>query len=198
MSAGADAGRRGRILILVFDHHDLVPEICLSRWTGWRRALLHRLSLWAERATYRTADPVIATNESYRDIALRRGCVPPERVCVVRSGPSLSRFRAVAPRPEPKNGRPFLVAYLGVMGPNDGVEHLLQAIAHIVHTLQRRDVQFVLIGAGDLRDRLVAMSRDADRRRAMGQSARRRFETALAGEHQRPVLLALYRDLLGA
>src|SRR5512144_850714 len=56
----------------VFDHHDLVPEICRSRWTGWRRALLQRLAVWAERATYACADRVIATNESYRDVALRR------------------------------------------------------------------------------------------------------------------------------
>jgi glycosyltransferase involved in cell wall biosynthesis len=146
----------------VFDHHDLVPEICETRWTGRSRAILRRMCQWAERATFRTADRVIATNQSYREVAVTRGGVPAERVVVVRSAPSLSRFRPVPPRPELKNGRPFLVAYLGVMGPNDGLEYLLDAIAHIVHSRERTDIQFVLIGAGDLRAKLIARSTALD------------------------------------
>ncbi|HVO27705.1 MAG TPA: glycosyltransferase family 4 protein, partial [Candidatus Margulisiibacteriota bacterium] len=113
----------------------------------------------AEWATFRTADRVIATNQSYREIALRRGQMPPERVVVVRSGPRLNRFQALPPRPESKNGQPYLVGYLGVMGPNDGLDVLLKAAAHIVHDLQRTDVHFVLIGGGDLYAELVAMNR---------------------------------------
>lgn len=142
----------------VFDHHDLMPEICDSRWTGRKRTLLRWVCEWAERLTFRTADRVIATNESYRAIALTRGRVQPEHVAVVRSGPRLSRFRAVPPRPELKNGRPFLVAYLGVMGPNDGLECLLDVIAHIVRTRGRTDIHFVLIGDGDLRPKLMSMT----------------------------------------
>lgn len=144
----------------VFDHHDLVPEICETRWRGRKRRLLRRLCEWAERATFRTADRVIATNHSYREVALTRGKVPAERVVVVRSGPSRGRFRAVPPRPELKEGRPFLVAYLGVMGPNDGLEYLLQSIAYIVHTLRRTDIGFVLIGSGDLQPQLIASSQE--------------------------------------
>jgi len=274
----------------VFDHHDLVPEICQTRWTGWRRGLLVRLALWTEWATYRCADRVIATNDSYRAVAVERGRVDPGRVVVVRSAPRVDRFRPVAPRPELRNGRAFLVAYLGVMGPNDGLDHLLRAIAHIVHRRQRDDIQFVLIGTGDLHARMTAMSRelgldphvqftgripdddviavlssadvcvapdpddalnrvssmnkiveymalgrpivafdlhetrvsaadaalyatpnqtddfgdrvlellaDPARRRAMGAFGRDRFERALAWEHQRAPLLALYRELCG-
>ncbi|HVO24577.1 MAG TPA: glycosyltransferase, partial [Candidatus Margulisiibacteriota bacterium] len=77
----------------VFDHHDLVPEMCETRWSGWKRALMLGLCRGAEWATFRTADRVIATNQSYREIALRRGQMPPERVVVVRSGPRLNRFQ---------------------------------------------------------------------------------------------------------
>jgi glycosyltransferase involved in cell wall biosynthesis len=143
----------------VFDHHDLMPEMCETRWTGWKRTLMHALCTWAERATFRTADRVIATNESYREVALTRGGVRPERVVVVRSGPSLTRFQPPAPPAEANSGRPFLVGYLGVMGPNDGVDLLLRSAAHIVHTLGRTDVQFVLVGSGDLFPQLVEMSR---------------------------------------
>ncbi len=142
----------------VFDHHDLVPEICLTRWTGHKCAVLLRLCRWAEAATFRLADRVIATNESYREVALARGGVAAHRVAVVRSAPRLSHFRPVAPRADLKNGRAFLVAYLGVMGPNDGLEYLLRAVAHIVHAVQRTDIQFVLIGGGDLRPKLIRMS----------------------------------------
>lgn len=134
----------------VFDHHDLVPETCETRWSGWKLALIKGLCLAAERATFRTADRVIATNHSYRQIAIRRGRVAPERVVVVRSGPRLDAFRPQPPAPELRAGRDYLVGYLGVMGPNDGLGHLLQAIDHIVNQLGRGDIRFVLIGAGDL------------------------------------------------
>jgi len=142
----------------VFDHHDLVPEMCITRWTGRKRAVLQRLCQWAERATFRLADRVITTNQSYREVALTRGGVSPDRVIVVRSAPRLSHFHPVAPRVELKNGRAFLVAYLGVMGPNDGLDYLLRAVAHIVHARQRTDIQFVLIGGGDLHPELIRMS----------------------------------------
>jgi glycosyltransferase involved in cell wall biosynthesis len=144
----------------VFDHHDLVPELCESRWTGRRRSAMRAVATWAERATFRAADFAIATNQSYRDVAVHRGGLPPERVRVVRSAPSMARYRPAEPRPELKNGRAHLVAYIGVMGPNDGIEHLLAAIAHVVHALGRHDVQFVLIGGGDLQPRMAEAARD--------------------------------------
>jgi glycosyltransferase involved in cell wall biosynthesis len=143
----------------VFDHHDLMPEICESRWTGWKRALLRTLCLIAERASFRTADRVIANNESFRRIAVTRGHVSPEHVAVVRNAPRLRDFQPLAARPELRNGAGYLVVYLGVMGPNDGLSHLLEAIAYLAHSRDRRDIRFILIGSGDLYDATVAMSR---------------------------------------
>lgn len=142
----------------IFDQHDGMPEICASRWRGWKRRVMTRLCLWAERATFRTADRVIANNESYRTIAQHRGQVPDDRITVVRNAPSIHRFRAVPANQSLKEGARYLVAYLGIIGPNDGLDHLLAAIAHVVHTLERRDVRFVLIGSGDLYAQTVALS----------------------------------------
>ena len=133
----------------VFDHHDLVPEACETRWTGARLAVLRRLMMWCEHATFRMADLVISTNESYRRVALTRGGRHPDAVVVVRSGPLKSRFVPVPADPSLRGGRRFLVCYLGVMGPNDGV-HLLLAAAHtLVTTFDFPEVRFVLIGSGD-------------------------------------------------
>jgi glycosyltransferase involved in cell wall biosynthesis len=143
----------------VFDHHDLVPEMCDARWSGIKLRLVRALCVVAERATFRTADRVISTNESYRQVALGRGGMSFDRVTVVRSGPRLDAFRRVEPLQRHKNGRAFLVAYVGVMGPNDGVDYLLRAAKHVVHTRGRSDVQFVLIGHGDVFPELTAMSR---------------------------------------
>ncbi len=143
----------------VFDQHDGMPEICVSRWTGWRQSLMKRLCLWAEWATFRTADRVIANNESYRAIARDRGGVPAERISVVRNAPDARRFQCVAPRRELKAGAQYLVAYLGVIGPNDGLDLLLQAIAHIVQTRQRVEFRFVIVGSGDLYAATVALCR---------------------------------------
>ncbi len=143
----------------VFDHHDLCPELYLSRF-GERRAgtLPHRMLKWLERAQFACADLVISTNESYRQVALSRGGKRADQVRVVRSGPSHARFAAVrAPDPALKRGKRFLVAYLGVMAPQDGVDHLVRA-AHLL-SQQRSDVAFTLIGAGDSFEELKRLSR---------------------------------------
>uniref|UniRef100_A0A832I4Z2 Glycosyltransferase WbuB n=1 Tax=Eiseniibacteriota bacterium TaxID=2212470 RepID=A0A832I4Z2_UNCEI len=146
----------------VFDHHDLCPELYLSRF-GEHRAgsWAHRALRWLERMQFRTADIVISTNESYRQIALARGRVRPDRVFVVRSGPSRERFATVRPvDPALKRGRAHLVAYLGVMAPQDGVDHLLRAARVLAVDRGRADVGFTLVGAGDSFEALRAMSRE--------------------------------------
>ena len=135
----------------VFDHHDLCPELYLSRF-GEDKAgsILHRLLGWLERMQFATADLVISTNESYRQVALTRGHKAPSDVTVVRSGPSHQRFATVRePSPELKRGKPFLVAYLGVMAPQDGVDHLVRAAEVLVKQRGRHDIAFTFIGAGD-------------------------------------------------
>jgi glycosyltransferase involved in cell wall biosynthesis len=146
----------------VFDHHDLCPELYVARFGEERSGdFLHRALLALERAQFATADLVISTNESYRQVAIRRGHVPADRVVVVRSGPSRERFATVRPvDPELKRGRPYLVAYLGVMAPQDGVDHLLRAAAHLKRTRAPGDVAYTLIGAGDSFDDLRALSHE--------------------------------------
>lgn len=141
---------------VVFDQHDLCPELYESRFG--KRGLLYKGLLWLEKQTYRTADGVIATNESYRRVAMERGGVPPERIVVVRSGPCASRFHRVEPDPSLKRGRKYLGVYLGVMGAQDGVDYLLRAIDHVVHTFNFHDCHFALIGSGDMFPDLVKLS----------------------------------------
>jgi glycosyltransferase involved in cell wall biosynthesis len=104
--------------------------------------------LFLERMTFRAADVSIATNESYRAIAVGRGGMDPDRVFVVRSGPNLSRVRLMAPDPSLKKGRAHLVGYVGVIGSQEGIDLLLEAVRHIVETRGRRDVQFAIVGGG--------------------------------------------------
>jgi glycosyltransferase involved in cell wall biosynthesis len=144
----------------VFDHHDLCPELYRSRFPeGARLPLRWLISL--ERATFRAADQVTSTNESYRAIALRRGGLDADDVTVVRTGPDPDRLKAIEPVPALRRGRRHLVAYLGVMGPQDGVDVVLAAADHLVHALGRTDVSFILMGGGDCHGELVA---DRDRR----------------------------------
>jgi glycosyltransferase involved in cell wall biosynthesis len=146
----------------VFDHHDLCPELYVARFGARREGdLLHRALGLLERLQFATADLVISTNESYREVAIRRGGKRPGDVVVVRSGPSRERFATTGtPDPALRRGRRFLVAYLGVMAPQDGVDHLLRAARHLVHDMGRDDVSFTLIGAGDSFDDLRAMNRE--------------------------------------
>jgi glycosyltransferase involved in cell wall biosynthesis len=130
----------------IFDHHDINPELYLAKFG--RRDIFYKLLLQLERWTFRTADVCVATNESYRQIAIERGGVSPSRVFVVRSGPDLSRLRILAPDPVLKRGRRFLVGYVGVMGRQEGIDGLLEAVRYIVHDVGRTDIQFGLVGGG--------------------------------------------------
>jgi glycosyltransferase involved in cell wall biosynthesis len=141
----------------VFDHHDINPELYEAKFG--RRDFFYRLMLAVERWTFRMADMSIATNESYKKIAVERGGMRPECVHVVRSGPMLERLRIVPVVPSLKNGRAHLVGYVGVMGKQEGIDLLLQAVAHIVHQMKRTDIQFGLVGGGT---ELEALKRCAD------------------------------------
>ena len=141
----------------VFDHHDLCPELYLSRFPDGNKLVYRALRLM-ERRTMRTADHVIATNDSYRQIALERDGVAQTRVTVVRTGPDLTRLSRTAAEPGLRRARPHLAAYLGVMGPQDGVDLVLEVADHVVHRLGRRDISFTLIGSGDCFDDLVEQS----------------------------------------
>jgi len=130
----------------LFDHHDINPELYEAKFG--KRGLGRRLLIALERMSFSTADMVISTNESYRQIAIDRGGKNPEDVFVVRSGPDLSRIRQVPANPALRKGRKYLVGYVGVMGKQEGIDLLLQAVQLIVHHLKRTDIQFGLVGGG--------------------------------------------------
>lgn len=133
---------------MVFDQHDLCPELYRSRFAS-PAALPYRALLLAERLTYRLSAHVIATNDSYRRVALERGGKRPADVTVVRTGPDPNRMRRGEPAETLRRGYRYLLVYLGVMGPQDGVDLALRAMHHIVHVRGRTDVALTLIGDGD-------------------------------------------------
>jgi len=130
----------------IFDHHDLVPELYRSRF-GRGEDLGYRATLRAERVAYRMADVSLATNGSYARVAVERGGMDPEDVFVVRNGPDLTRFRPVPADPAWRRGRAHMISYLGIMGPQDGVDHALRALAALREL--RDDWHAVFVGDGD-------------------------------------------------
>jgi glycosyltransferase involved in cell wall biosynthesis len=136
--------RRGARFI--FDHHDLVPELYLSRFNRGRDVLYRALRA-LERQTFRLADVVLSTNGSYKHVAIERGGVAEDRVFIVRNAPDPSRFRPVEPDEDLKRGREHLLAYVGVIAPQDGVDYALRALA-LLHD-RRRDWRAIFLGAGD-------------------------------------------------
>lgn len=143
----------------VFDQHDLCPEVFAVRFPH-RTGLLPAGLRLLEQASYRSADAVISPNHSYREIALTRGRVAAEDITVVTSAPDPDQMRPREPRPELRAGADHLCCYLGIMGPQDGVDLLLDAIAVIVHERGRKDVHFALLGFGDCLDDLKRQCTD--------------------------------------
>jgi glycosyltransferase involved in cell wall biosynthesis len=141
----------------IFDHHDINPELYEAKFA--RRDVFYRLLCRLERWTFRAADVSIATNESYRRIAIERGGMDPSKVFVVRSGPDLSRIERPPPNPALRRGKQYLVGYVGVIGKQEGLDLLLESIAYMRRVRNRTDVQFAIIGDGTELPAIKALSR---------------------------------------
>lgn len=142
----------------VFDQHDLAPEMFHVKFQD-RMKLLYKLLQLCERSSYRTADIVITTNESQKRNAIEGGCAE-EKIFVVRNGPDDTRFHTVSPEPELKQGHKYLLAYIGVMGVQDGVDYVLYALNELINKRDRHDIGLVLMGDGDQFQMLQNLTKD--------------------------------------
>jgi glycosyltransferase involved in cell wall biosynthesis len=143
----------------LFDHHDLSPEMYVAKF-GRTRGILHFALLFLERMTFRVADVVITTNESYKRVAVERGGRLPKDVYVVRSGPDLRRFRVYPPDESWKRGKEHLLVYLGEICSQDGVEHLVSALKLLRDDFDRHDFHCVFLGGGPHQPVVQAYARE--------------------------------------
>lgn len=129
--------------VVVFDHHDLVPELFRARF-GHNR-FLYSATLLVERLAFLLSDVVISTNDTYKAVALDRGRKPPDRVFVVRNAPDTRVYLPKGRDPRWERGGKRLISYVGIMGPQDGVDHALRAL----RLLRDRDDWYALfVGSG--------------------------------------------------
>jgi glycosyltransferase involved in cell wall biosynthesis len=140
----------------LFDHHDLSPELYESRYN--RRGLLYRILQLAERLSFLAADLSIATNESYKEIAITRGKKDSLSVVVVQTCMDLLEVSLATPIPGLKKDKQCVVLYVGVMEPQDGVDLLIESIAYLVKQKSRKDIRLVLVGSGSELPRLREMA----------------------------------------
>lgn len=128
----------------IFDHHDINPELYISKFE--KKGFFYNLMVLFEKLTFKTAKYSIATNESYKKIAIERGKMKPEDVQVVRSGPKLDRLKLMQPTEELKKGKRYLIGYIGVIGEQEGLDLLLESAKYILS--KRSDVHFAIVGGG--------------------------------------------------
>jgi glycosyltransferase involved in cell wall biosynthesis len=145
----------------VFDQHDLAPETYLSRFEQPRENLIYKILCLTERLSYAVADAVIVTNESYKQVAIKRGCKDPDKVFIVRNGPPLA-YQPLEPVPDLVGRAKYLIGYIGTIGPQDGVDYWMRAIREMVFTLGRRDFLAIIIGSGDALAGVQALARELE------------------------------------
>lgn len=151
----------------VFDQHDLAPEMFEVLFLKRRPSspiaqLLHQLLLVCERLTYRAANLVIVTNQTFQRVAMTRGRCPEHKIAIIRNGPNVRTLRLAAPQTELKMGKRFLLVYLGIMGAQDGVDYALRALHVLVRTRGRDDVALALLGTGAQESALRALAHELD------------------------------------
>ncbi|MXO88445.1 glycosyltransferase [Altererythrobacter aestuarii] len=142
----------------IFDHHDINPELYEAKFG--RRGFFWKLMVLFEKLNFKSADVSMATNQSYRKIAIERGGMDPDKVFVVRSGPDLSRLKRVEPVDSWKRGKRFMVGYVGVMGDQEGIDLLIDCAEWLVREKGRTDIQFTLVGGGPSLEKLKALVRE--------------------------------------
>ena len=143
----------------IFDHHDAMPELFFSKFGT--QGFLYKVQVLLEKLTYRFSDVVMATNASYKDLAITRGHIAPEDVFIVRNGPDLETFKAVPPNPALKYGKEHLVGYVGTMSDQDGLDILVEVALHLKNS-GRRDIHFTCVGGGPALASLQKMVGDKD------------------------------------
>jgi glycosyltransferase involved in cell wall biosynthesis len=144
----------------LFDHHDLSPEMYQSRFG--KQGTAYKLLILLERLTFLTANRIITTNETHKAVAIERGKVAEDKIYVVRSGPDQNKLRPGTPDEALKQGHRYMVAYLGVINPQDGVHQLIHVASTIIHEHKRTDILFVIMGTGDAEPDLRRLSRELD------------------------------------
>jgi glycosyltransferase involved in cell wall biosynthesis len=146
--------------VFIWDHRDLSPELAQAKFGAGDDGLITKVLLWLEWLSFKAAQIVVATNESYKKIAIERGGKKPEDIFIVRSAPSLAKFKLYDPDPSFKNGKPNLILYLGEMGPQDGVDNLVRALRVLHDDFGRKDFHCVLIGGGTYQPTVAAYARE--------------------------------------
>jgi glycosyltransferase involved in cell wall biosynthesis len=147
----------------VYDQHDLMPEMLLCRFGKTKEHFFYKILLFMERMSYRLSDIHLSTCQSGQEKTLSRVKVTAKNF-IVRSAPDPSQISPKLADPDLtkkiQTKYRYLCAYLGVMGPQDGVDKLLRSVRVIVHELKRTDIGFVLMGDGDDFERLVKLAKE--------------------------------------
>jgi glycosyltransferase involved in cell wall biosynthesis len=141
----------------IYDQHDVSPELFVVKFR--KKGLLYRALMFFERMSYRTADHVITANATFKDLAISRGGKMPSQVEVVYGVPDRQRIRRVEPEPGLRGGRRFVLGYVGIINEQDGVDHLVRAVAHLVKVKEFRDFRAIVVGSGPALELVCALAR---------------------------------------
>jgi glycosyltransferase involved in cell wall biosynthesis len=146
--------------LFIFDHHDLTPELYNTRFGKNNHKLIFQILIWLEKFSCRSADHIIATNQSYKQLEIQRGNVPESRITIVRNGPTLNFVSFYEPDSSPRIQDRLMITYVGTMGYQDGVEYLIRALHHLVNDFNRTDFNCTLVGDGDALPMLKKMTEE--------------------------------------
>jgi glycosyltransferase involved in cell wall biosynthesis len=144
----------------IYDQHDVSPELFVVKFG--KKGLLYRALMFFEKMSYLTADQVITANATFKDIAVSRGGKTPSQVEVVYGVPDRLRIRRVAPEPGLHGGRKFVLGYVGIINEQDGVDHLVRAVAHLVQASGFRDFRAIVVGSGPALESVRALARSLE------------------------------------
>lgn len=131
----------------IFDHHDLTPELFLSKFDHKYNTIFCLLNLM-ENLSCHIADVVISTNESYKKHIIQKHGIMQAKIFIVRNDPELPKNPGRATLRQNTNKQIAELLYVGSINMQDGVDLLVRTIDILVNQLYFKQVRCIVVGDG--------------------------------------------------
>ncbi len=143
-------GLLGKIFFIrfIFDHHDLSPELYITRFSG-KKDILYKTLIFFEKMSCKVASVIISTNESYKAIEMSRHHIDANKIFVVRNNPIIHECLSQAIVTDKREKNRNVLLYVGSINPQDGLDILLQALSYLVFNLREENFTCCVLGDGD-------------------------------------------------
>lgn len=139
----------------IYDQHDLATIMFRLKFNN---LLIQKFIDFSEKITIKFSSGIIVANETFKNRLISKAWLKDKPCAIVYNGPN-NNFKAQYNKDLHSKYIGYKVAlFVGLMTINDNVEVLVEVADMIINKFNRRDIKFVLVGDGEVREKLQEFS----------------------------------------